>query len=71
MTTKTTPEQRQAEFRTLFDRLPGPKNADRIRQAAKILHLRENSIRIYRMANPPRVITDRSLAILRAALPST
>lgn len=63
-----TPEERQAEFNRLFAALPGPRNVDRLRQVAGILHLRENSVRIYRMAKPPRVIPERSLRILRDAL---
>lgn len=63
-----TPEQRQAEFNRLFESLPGPRNVDRLRQVAKILHLRENTVRIWRLANPPRTIPQRSLGILRDAL---
>lgn len=62
-----TPEERQAEFNALFDALPG-KNIEKIRRVCGILHLRENTVRLYRMKTPSRYIPERSLRILRDAL---
>lgn len=62
-----TPTERQAEFNRLFDALPG-KNIDKIRKVCAILHLQENTVRLYRMTKPSRYIPERSLKILRDAL---
>ena len=62
-----TPEQRQQEFNSLFDALPG-KNIEKIRRVCAILHLQENTVRLYRMATPSRFIPERSIKILRDAL---
>ncbi len=62
-----TPEQRQREFNSLFDALPG-KNIEKIRRVCAVLHLQENTVRLYRMKTPSRFIPERSLKILRDAL---
>ena len=62
-----TPQQRQQEFNALFDALPG-KNIEKIRKVCAILHLQENTVRLYRMTKPARFIPERSLKILRNAL---
>ena len=62
-----TPQERQQEFNSLFDALPG-KNIEKIRRICAILHLRENTVRLYRMRTPSRTIPERSLKILRDAL---
>ena len=62
-----THEQRQAEFNVLFDALPG-KNIEKIRRVCAILHLKENTVRLYRLNPPSRIIPERSLKILRDAL---
>ena len=62
-----TPTERQAEFNALFDALPG-KNIEKIRKVCAVLHLRENTIRLYRCNPPSRIIPERSLKILRDAL---
>lgn len=65
-----TPEQRQQEFNQLFDALPG-KNIDKIRAVCATLHLRENTVRLYRLdpkARGVRIIPERSLKILRDRL---
>lgn len=59
-----TPQERQAEFNRLFDALPG-KNIEKIRAVCAILHLQENTIRLYRLKKPARTIPERSLHILR------
>ena len=62
-----TPNERQAEFNRLFDALPG-KNIEKIRRVCAILHLQENTVRLYRMTKPSRYIPERSLRILHSAL---
>lgn len=61
-----TPDQqrRKAEFDKLFDGLPG-KNVERIRAIAAALYCAENSVRIYRLKNPTRVIPESKLRILQ------
>lgn len=66
-TTAMTPQQRQEEFKQLFNSLPG-KNVEKIRKVCAILHLQENTIRLYMMRTPSRTIPERSLKILRDAL---
>lgn len=63
-------QRRKAEFDQLFESIPG-KNTEKIRRVCEILHYQENTIRILRMANPPRFIPDRMLAILRKELGKT
>jgi hypothetical protein len=58
--------RRLAEYRALFDALPGPRNADRIRQAAARAHVKEQTVRVWAMRNPPSVPSERVLALLRA-----
>jgi hypothetical protein len=60
-------QRRKAEFDKLFDSLPG-KNVEKIRRIADILCCRENSVRIYRLKKPTRVIPDSKLKILRREL---
>ena len=59
-----TPEQRKAEFDKLFDSLPG-KNVERIRAVADVLFCRENTVRIWRMKQPTRVIPESKLKMLQ------
>lgn len=66
-TTAMTAQERQQEFRALFNSLPG-KNIEKIRKVCAILHLQENTIRLYLMRTPSRTIPERSLKILRDAL---
>lgn len=62
-----TKTERQAEFNRLFETIPG-KNTDRIKRVCEILFCLPNSVRIYRMKNPPRVIPEAKLKILQRAL---
>jgi hypothetical protein len=62
-----TPKERQDAFNALFDALPG-KNIEKIRRVCAILHLKENTIRLYRLRKPARTIPERSLQILQDAL---
>ena len=66
-TTAMTTQERQQEFRALFNSLPG-KNIEKIRKVCAILHLQENTVRIYICKVPSRTIPERSLKILRDAL---
>lgn len=60
-------KRRKAEFDQLFESIPG-KNTDRIKRVCEILHYQPNTIRILRMVNPPKIIPERMLAILRREL---
>lgn len=64
-----TPDQlrRKAEFDQLFDSMPG-KNIERLRRIADILCVKENSVRIWRMKRPTRVIPDSKLRIIQREL---
>ena len=62
------PKDRQSEFNRLFDALPGPKNTDRIEAVCGALFCKPNSVRIWRMKNPPRIIPEAKLRILKRAL---
>lgn len=62
-----TPQERQQEFNALFDAIPG-KNIEKIRKVCAVLHLKENTVRLYRTNPPSRVMPERSLRILRDAL---
>ena len=62
-----TKEERQAEFNRLFESIPG-RNIDRIRKVCEILHYRENTLRVYRIKNPTRVMPERQLKILAREL---
>jgi hypothetical protein len=63
-----TPEQRQNDFDTLFDALPG-SNIERIRKVCAVLHCDENTVRIWRGKTNGglghRVIPTAKLLILR------
>jgi len=60
-------QRRKAEFDQLFDSLTG-KNVEKIRRMADVLCCRENTIRIYRLKKPTRVIPESKLRILKRAL---
>lgn len=62
-------EQRIAEFRELWARLPGPAKVDRVRQAAQAMGLaNENHVRRYIMTVPDRAPSWQGLRLLREAL---
>lgn len=60
-------QRRKAEFDALFESLPG-KNVERIRKVCQILHYQPNTIRIFRMKEPTRMIPQRMIEILRTEL---
>ena len=62
-----TPEQRKAEFDRLYKSIPG-KNTERIERVCGILFCKPNSVRIWCMAKPPRIIPEAKLQILKRAL---
>lgn len=65
-TTKTDDRtRRKAEFDELFKQLPGPRNVDKIRQAADAAGVQEITVRKWRMVIPARVPDDRSLKLIR------
>lgn len=59
-----TAEERKAEFDKLFDSLPG-KNIEKIRAVADALYCRENTVRIWRLRKPTRVIPEVKLKLLK------
>lgn len=59
-----TPQERQDAFNKLFDSLPG-KNVERLRAIAAALYCRENTVRIWRLDKPPRVIPEAKLRLLQ------
>jgi hypothetical protein len=72
MATRTLTEdqqRRQDAFMALYAGLPG-SNIDKIRKVCSILHCKENSVRIYTMEIPTRVIPDAKLKILQDVLVS-
>lgn len=62
-----TPQERKAAFDRLYESIPG-KNMDRIQRVCEILFCKPNSVRIWRMTKPPRVIPEAKIRILEAAL---
>jgi hypothetical protein len=62
-----TPDQRKQEFDRLFEAIPG-KNVERIRRVAEVLYCKENTVRIWRMKRPPRMIPEAKLRILQRAI---
>ena len=59
-----TKEQRKAEFDRLFESIPG-KNIERLHAVAEVLYCKLNTVRIWRMAQPPRVIPEAKLMMLK------
>jgi hypothetical protein len=57
---------RAAEFRTLFEALPGPTNARRVEQVAERTGASTGTIRQWLMAEPYRVPSEQMLRLLRA-----
>lgn len=55
---------RKREFDKLFDSLPG-KNVEKIRAIAAALFCRENTVRIWRLKEPTRVIPEAKLKMLQ------
>lgn len=62
-----TPTERQQEFKRLYNAIPGT-NVERIRMVCEVLRYQPNTVRIYTMNRPTRIIPRRSIEILRAAL---
>jgi hypothetical protein len=65
-----TPAERKAAFDKLFDSLPG-KNVEKIRAVADTLYCRENTVRIWRMQKPTRVIPESKLKMLQRHFSTT
>lgn len=67
MTISTTDRAaRLAEFRRLFAALPGPRKADRIRQACAMADVKEITVRQWAMATPPRVPSHHIIELWKA-----
>jgi len=65
---KQTAQQRTAEFKAIFEAVPGDKQIDKIRFVCKVLGYAENTVRIFLMKTPTRAIPSRMLDILRRSL---
>jgi len=63
--------KRQIELRTIVAALPGKNNADRLRECARLLHCKPNTVRGWLLDEPYRHIPDRQLALLRDAVART
>ena len=59
-----TREERKAQFDRLFDSLPGRK-VEKIRYIAGLLYCAENTVRIWQLREPTRVIPKGKLLILK------
>jgi len=59
-----TPDQRKTEFDKLFNGLPG-KNVEKIRAVCAALYCKENTVRVWRMKQPTRVIPEAKLKMLQ------
>jgi hypothetical protein len=59
-----TASERKTEFNKLFDSLPG-KNVEKIRAICAVLFCRENTVRVWRMNRPTRVIPEAKLKMLQ------
>lgn len=65
-----TPDQvhRKQAFDTLYEAIPADRNKQRIDRVCEILFCQPNTVRIWRMRNPTRVIPDSKLKMLQRAL---
>ena len=59
-----TATDRKQAFDKLFDSLPG-KNVEKIRAVCAVLFCRENTVRVWRMKKPARVIPEAKLKMLQ------
>lgn len=57
---------RRAEFIKLFDTLPGPRMADRVRQVVERTGCKPATVRQWMMAEPYRIPSWQMLRLLRA-----
>jgi hypothetical protein len=59
-----TPQERKTEFNRLFESIPG-KNIDRVKAVAEVLFCRPNTVRIWRIKSPTRIIPEAKLLMLK------
>ena len=59
-----TATDRKRDFDKLFESLPG-KNIEKIRAVCAVLFCQENTVRIWRMKQPARVIPEAKLKMLQ------
>ena len=62
---------RQSELRDIVAKLPGKNNADRLRECARLLHCKPNTIRGWLLEVPHRHIPERQLSLLKDAVART
>jgi hypothetical protein len=65
-----TPTERKTAFDKLFESLPG-KNVEKIRAVAEALYCQPNTVRIWRMQKPTRVIPESKLKMLQRHFSTT
>lgn len=66
--TDTTRDQRRAEFRAVFESIPGEKK-DRIQRVCEILHYKPHTVQVLLCKRKPhKVIPEAKLAILKREL---
>jgi hypothetical protein len=61
-------EARRAEFHRLFTLMPGKTNADRLRAVCEAACVKPTTVYQWKMANPPRVPSERVLVMLRRSV---
>lgn len=60
-------QRRKAEYDQLFKAIPG-RNIEKIRAVCRIVYCKEQTVRVWNMGTPQRVISDKTLNILRDGL---
>ena len=63
--TDATPQQRHAEFRELFDKMPGRNKTQRLEHVVKVTGLKPGTVRQYRMESPPSYPSEQVLRLMR------
>lgn len=59
-----TPQERKRQFDALLAKMPGEK-ADKLNAVADLLFCKPDTVRIWALANPPRVIPEHKLKMLQ------
>jgi len=60
---KLTPAERKQAFDALYDALPG-SNADKVRTISRVLFCKPNTVRIWHLKAPTRIIPEAKLRML-------
>lgn len=62
------PKERTKEFNKLFDAIPRETNVEKINFVCEIAVVKPNTVRIWRMENPPRSPSALVLKVMREAI---